>query len=82
VLGCLRVEKATVGEDASLTITMDQGIAIQVLGYKNKKNDSDGDSWLLEAEKEWQASPPTQPIAYSFAGDQDGELSGYWDADT
>lgn len=81
VLGCLRVETATIGEDASLTITMDQGIAIHVLGYKNQKNDTDDDSWLLEVEKEGQASPLTQPIAYSFAGDQDGELSGYWEQD-
>lgn len=81
VLGCLRVEKATIGEDASLTITMDQGIAIHVLGYKNQKNDTDENSWLLEVEKEGQASPLTQPIAYSFAGDQDGELSGYWEKD-
>jgi hypothetical protein len=81
VLGCLRVEKAIIGEDASLTITMDQGIAIHVLGYKNQKNDTDDDSWLLEVEKEGLASPLTQPITYSFAGDQDGELSGYWEQD-
>ena len=81
VLGCLRVENASIGEDASLTITMDQGIAIHVLGYKNQKNDTDDDSWLLEVEKEGQASLLTQPIAFSFAGDQDGELSGYWDTE-
>jgi hypothetical protein len=78
----LRVEKATIGEDASLTITMDQGIAIQALGYKNQKNDTDDDSWLLEVQKEGQASSLTQPIAFSFAGDQDGELSAYWETDS
>lgn len=79
VLGCLRVKNASIGEDASLKITMDQGIEINVLGYRNLKNDTDEDSWLLEVEKEGQASPPPQPIAYSFAGDQDGELSGFWE---
>ncbi len=79
VLGCLRVETATIGEDASLTINMNQGIEINVLGCKNQKNDTDDDSWLLEVEKEGQASALTQPIAYSFAGDQDGELSGFWE---
>lgn len=81
VLGCLRVEKATIGEDASLTITMDQDIAIHVVGYKNQKDDTDDDSWRIEVEKERQASSRTQPIAFSFAGDQDGELSGYWESE-
>ena len=81
VLGCLRVKNASIGEDASLKITMDQGTAIHVLGYKNQKKDTDDDSWLLEVEKEGQASAPTRPIACSFAGDQDGKLSGYWDTE-
>lgn len=79
LLGCLSVHEAIIGEDASLRIAMDQGIEIYLAGYRTQKIDSDEDSWLLEVERETKSESKIHPLEYSFAGDQDGQLSGYWE---
>lgn len=78
-LGCLTVQEAVIGEDASLAITMDQGIEIHLLGYRTEKIESDEDSWMLEVQQESKIGEKFQPLEYSFAGNQDGELSGFWE---